>query len=533
MATKLEKLTFPSGHTADDFKAFGPPATKDGEFTGTKICDLGCFTQDGKDSNKYYMGMVAQSKKDGKWYAYFEWGRTGATKPQFQFVLCSSEKEAEIEYANQLHEKNDKRGEWVNHPSLGRILRAKVGKDCYLVRPQATRSTGLPDAKTIILNEGAKIVKTANKKASNYDPQTLSLLKDLVGGTLSYTRSALVAGAALPTQKAIDDSRILLTDAQKRVLFVGDNIKDQVSDKDLLDITSQLYGRIPKLKARNASPETWILTKDNIFSWQQDLDAFESALHSTDLGDTDDFDPFRDAPTNVKLSYLDKNSEIGKFIYNWWPKATANKHGGIRDMKIHNLWKIDRDGDIQKLNNTQNNILKEIKDNIDDRPLFQPEKRIDLNESEIKVYKNTNTALLFHGTKSVCVSGILREGLRSPKELTGVAITGAMWGVSVGYFADDFKKSAGYCSMQQALWSGGSGAINGRKAFMFAADIICGKPFVPISPRGFKGPPDGHHCIFAKGRNHYGRDSSGVENNEWVIFNRNQINLRYLVEFSV
>jgi predicted DNA-binding WGR domain protein len=160
MAHKLDKSSYPTNHTPNDFQCFSPPAVKDGEFTGTLICDCGCFTQDGKDSNKYYHGSVVQSKIDQKWYAYFEWGRVGAKNPQFMMIECNSKSEAELEYAAQLHEKNDKRGQWSIHTTLGRILQAKPGKDCYLVRPQATRSTGLPDARTIKFNESSKIVST-------------------------------------------------------------------------------------------------------------------------------------------------------------------------------------------------------------------------------------------------------------------------------------------------------------------------------------------------------------------------------------
>ena len=90
MGTKLGKDTFPEHAGPNDFQCFGPPATKDGEFEKTKICDMGCFKQDGSDSNKYYHAAVVQHKQSKNWYAYFEWGRTGAKNPSFQFVQCSS-----------------------------------------------------------------------------------------------------------------------------------------------------------------------------------------------------------------------------------------------------------------------------------------------------------------------------------------------------------------------------------------------------------------------------------------------------------
>src|SRR5438067_880886 len=109
MASKLAKDTYPENASPGDFQCFGPPATRDGEFDAVKICDMGCFTQDGKDSNKYYHGAVVQHRTSKSWYAYFEWGRTGAAKPSFQFVACDSDTDAQRQMAAQLHSKNDRR----------------------------------------------------------------------------------------------------------------------------------------------------------------------------------------------------------------------------------------------------------------------------------------------------------------------------------------------------------------------------------------------------------------------------------------
>src|SRR5438105_4860027 len=109
MGSKLDKDTYPESASAADFQCFGPPATKDADFENVKICDMGCFTQDGKDSNKYYHAAVVQHKQSKKWYAYFEWGRTGAKSHSFQFIACNSEADACQEFAKQLHSKNDKR----------------------------------------------------------------------------------------------------------------------------------------------------------------------------------------------------------------------------------------------------------------------------------------------------------------------------------------------------------------------------------------------------------------------------------------
>ncbi len=537
MGSKLAKDTYPEKASPNDFQCFGPPATKDGEFDSVKICDLGCFTQDGKDSNKYYHAAVVQHRTSKKWYAYYEWGRTGATKPSFQFVECNSEQDAQLAFAAQVHSKNDRRGEWLTVAGI-RTLRARAGKDCYLVRPMATRSTGLPDARSIKINEGAKadkILKPADdaaacgttklprKNAVKIDQQTRDLLRDLSVATIAYTRGSM-ADESLPTQVAIDEARTILSEAQKRLAKIGDRVEKQIKDKQLIQMTNLMYGRIPRKKALRAKPEEWMLNADSILVWQNDLDAFESALYATgiDQGETEE-NPLEEL--NMHMEWVPPNSKLGKSLYTWWPSATANRHSYIKDMTVKNLWIVQREEDKGRIEPWQKKVTSE-KVKIAERPLHQPKTRADLDTTQRKQFKDSNTSLLFHGTRSVNVRGIMKESLRMPKELVGVVITGAMFGPGL-YFADDWKKSAGYTSLSNSYWSRGSGAVANRGAFMFAMDVVLGQPFVAPSAHGYTGPPDGHHCVFGKA------GSSGVQNNEFIVFDSKQQQIRYLVEFEV
>lgn len=520
---KLSRKQWPDDHSENDFKCFGPPAINDGEFEGTMICDMGCFKQDGTDSNKFYHGAVVQSKKTGDWYAYFTWGRTGAPSPDFQFFHCFSKEEAESKYVKQLHSKNDKRGEWFNHATLGKILRAKPNKDCYLVRPQATRSTGLPDARTIAKNDvkpNGKKKSSKKIKAVSVDSHTMKLIRDLNIGTISYTRASM-ADQAIPTQAAINEGRDILSEAKYRVRSLGDDVEAQVSDKELINLTSMIYSRIPKKKGRKTKAAEWILSIDNISRWESDLDAFEAALHASDFGSEIEENPFGDMPIR-RLEWLPPSSDTGKFLYRWLPKATRNKHGNVRPIKIRNMWLLEREGDINRISKAQSIVAKD-NPRTRHKPLFQPE-RIDLDKEELKRSISSNTRLLFHGTRSVNVSGILRKSLQLPKKLVGVVITGALAGPGI-YFADDWKKSAGYCSLRNSYWAGGGGAIKGRDAFMFVADVVLGKPYLLNGPKGFTSPPRGHHSVFMKGGGY-------VMNNEFIVYRANQCRLRYLIEFA-
>ncbi len=539
MGTKLAKDTYPEKGSPNDFQCFGPPATKDGDFSAVKIADLGCFTQDGKDTNKYYHGAIVQHRTSKNWYTYFEWGRTGAARPSFQFVQCVNEQDAQRTFASQLHSKNDSRGEWVTIASI-RTLRARAGKDCYLVRPMATRSTGLPDARSIKINEGARAdkvvaavassdskpgtaVKKSRKKTPQVDQPTRDLLRDLNAATIAYTRGSM-ADESLPTQAAIDEARTILNEAQKRLLKVGDSVTKQLKDKQLVQMTTLMYGRIPKKKPLRAKPEDWMLSQDNILAWQNDLDAFESALYATDIDQSGE-DPSPLEELNVQMEWISPTSALGKSLYKWWPAATANRHSYIKDMTIRNLWRIDRNDDKGRISSSQDLVIQG-KHKIVEFALHQPKSRVDLDAPGKRRFKDSNTALLFHGTRSVNVRGIMKESLRMPKELVGVVITGAMFGPGL-YFADDWKKSAGYTSMTNSYWSRGGGSVAGRGAFMFAMDVVLGNPFVSPHAHGYTGPPEKHHCVFGKA------DHSGVQNNEYIIFDTNQQQIRYLAEFDV
>lgn len=523
MPVKFEKNTYPNGSLPVDYECFGPPATKDGDFSGTMIADLGCFTQEGKDSNKYYTAHVCQHRTTKQWFAYFEWGRTGISVPNFMFIGCSSKEEAQKEYEKQLRSKNDKRGEWVTIAGH-EVLRAKAGKDCYLVRPAAKRDIGLPDAKKIVHDEG--IVKKATKKtrkkkaSSSYDAETIKLMRDMNAGTISYTKKS-IEGGHIPTQETLEKVRDLLSEAQVRVGKIGsDDISDQAKDKYLREITSIVYSMVPKVKKVGAPESEWILTSGNIQQWRFDCDAFENALHAIDTGEEVENDPFEGH--NIEMKYMKEDTLEGDFIKRWLPGASANRHSHVGNMRIHNMWAFRHVDNFNKFRGK----LKDIKaDKSSERASFQPKEREDISSEDVKIYQTSNVAMLLHGTRSVNVPGIIREGLRLPRQLVGVVITGKMFGEGA-YFATDWRKSAGYTSLPNSYWSSGSGGVKGRGAFMFISDVALGNGYIAPGPYGYLGPPSGFHSILGKA------GISKVVNDEWIVYNTSQTNLKYLVEYD-
>lgn len=544
MATKLAKNVVPDGHTVHDFEAFGPVATRDTEFAGCRMADLGCFQQETVDSNKFYHLAAVRSKINGQWYAYYQWGRTRdgrPDKPSFQFFACTSEQDAMKCCEKQFHEKNTKRGKWEKIGSKERYI--PNGKDLYVVRAVARRLVGLPAAENVA-NEDAKgiaapvIVKSNGvKKSRSVDPQTEKLFRDLLGGAVTYTRNVMSGGkggkVSLPTLASIEEAREILDDAMAQLKVIGSNkIEVQVADKTLKHLTYQLYGKIPKAKPPGVSEAEWILSQENVGTWRLDLDAFETALQAEDLHvEETGTDVMSGIP--AKVCWIDPRSQLGEWLMKWLPLARRDRNNlAGRQLRIHNLWQVDRDGDVEKFRQAQQQIQVEIPPKWKgERPCHQETNRFDLSVVERKLYWDTNTALTIHGSRSCNIPGIIKESFRLPKELVGVVINGALMGPGV-YQADSWQKSANYCSTPGAVY-GGDGGVKGRKSFMLLCDTICGVPYLALKAHGYTSPPAGHHSVFAKAgvTESWGR-AGGLLENEWIVYRKDRVIIRYLAEVS-
>lgn len=123
---------------------------------------------------------------------------------------------------------------------------------------------------------------------------------------------------------------------------------------------------------------------------------------------------------------------------------------------------------------------------------------------------------LWHGTQASNLLSILRQGLIIPSSSSG-HVTGRMYGDGL-YFSCVSTKALNYATN---FW-GGSGATD--KTFMFLADVAMGK--VHIAGGGWGSyPVSGTDSTWAKG------GQSGVINDEMIVYNLDQANLVYLVEF--
>ena len=129
-----------------------------------------------------------------------------------------------------------------------------------------------------------------------------------------------------------------------------------------------------------------------------------------------------------------------------------------------------------------------------------------------------NIMELWHGTKCSNLLSILKIGLIIPPSSSSHC-TGRMFSDGL-YFSDQSTKALNYATN---FWGSGGST---KRIFMFLADVAMGKAYTPRSWTDGPFPKKGYDSTFAKA------GTSGVRNNEHIVYNTYQANLKYLIEFQ-
>lgn len=129
-----------------------------------------------------------------------------------------------------------------------------------------------------------------------------------------------------------------------------------------------------------------------------------------------------------------------------------------------------------------------------------------------------NIKELWHGTKDANLLALLKSGYIVPRNGGSIRITGRMFGDGV-YFSDQSTKSLNYAT---DVWGGS----RSQRCFMLLNDVAMGKEYTPRGAFYSATCPQGYDSTFAKA------GSSGVRNNEMVVYRTSQIRPKYLCEFE-
>jgi poly [ADP-ribose] polymerase len=138
---------------------------------------------------------------------------------------------------------------------------------------------------------------------------------------------------------------------------------------------------------------------------------------------------------------------------------------------------------------------------------------------------NKSTNLFWHGSRNENWWSILDSGLVIRP--SNAVYTGSMFGDGI-YFADKAQKSIGYTSLRGSYWASGSA----NKAYLAVFHVHTGNwwriknynySMGQLNERSIKAK--GYDSVFAEG-------GADLRNNEYIVYNKAQCTVRYLVEIG-
>jgi len=305
------------------------------------------------------------------------------------------------------------------------------------------------------------------------------------GGSIQVDESGLITTPlGLVTIESVEEARKILNNIEKYVS------KKSFTDDKYIDLLNNYLKLIPqKVPSRRGWYETFFTEHTNLSGQNSFLDQLEGSI---DLYKTKEQDlkkqllagkPVQEEIFKTKLELL-KDDRIWAKIEKFY-KDNINKSHVSSHLKLKNIYVVsNEDWD---------------------------------NRYEPVAKKLGNEMMLWHGTRAFNILSIFKVGLIIPRSGGSYHITGRMFGDGL-YFSDQSSKSLNY---SYGYWDGGNRDNN---CFMFLADVSMGKSYTPSGPTS--SIPKGYDSTFAKAQ------KSGVMNNEMIVYDVNQANLRYLCEFS-
>lgn len=255
-------------------------------------------------------------------------------------------------------------------------------------------------------------------------------------------------------------------------------------DQDFADAANQYLRLIPRnIGRRKIDPRDIFGAAKQLEAEQAMIDSLRAVVRDMEQRTAADI---ATAPPvfETKLELIPGTDNDWKRIRKYYEKSLNRNHQSY-GRKLTSIWRMNIDSATRQFNKDIGNIKE-----------------------------------LWHGTKDANLLSILKNGYVIPKRNSGIQVTGRMFGDGV-YFSDQSTKSLNYAT---GYWGGG----NSQRSFMLLNDVAMGKEFIPKSSGDLRGgkPPKGYDSTFAKA------GTSGVMNNEMIVYNTNQIKPTYLCEFS-
>lgn len=427
------------------------------------------------DEARYVMSNVTNNNNKF-WYIFrydnnlvrTENGRVGSTGDSHEFPHDSEES------AKSLFAKKCKEKERKGYKKLDLVAGASKKEESVSIK----------------VKTDGNLSEIAAKQIEHTSPEITKLIKRLSDAnihnildntTMTYNTNTglFMTPCGIVTKDTIDKARVLLS-----------GMSDYVKNKDFLnsDYIEKLQDYlmlIPQKVGRKLDPETLYPSLSEIRKQNDILDSLEASIASILTESSDKLATV--VPENkifsVKLSILDNLDEVRRIKKKF--RSTLSKNHQCSHLDVKTIYSLE---------------IESMK-----------------NAFDKKGASIGNIKELWHGTRIFNVLSILKGGLQIPKS-TASNVTGRLFGNGV-YFSDISTKSLNY---SYGYWDRNKRDEN---CFMFLCSVSMGKEYIP---RGSNEqlPKPGYDSTFAV------PGKSGIMNNEMIVYNLYQCDIKYLIEFS-
>jgi poly [ADP-ribose] polymerase len=465
------------------------------------VKDLNFFDLSGEKSGTFgtsckFYHIELQLGKDGNCQLYTEYGPTGFVQAREFRYFAQDKTNAEKEFT--------------------KIVKSKIKKG-YVEIDIAQRVVGSDESKKIVkpvqLNNIEEI--TIEKNNNKLHCETQRIISELLGSTNKFVTTTLKCPLGQLTNNQIDSGRSKLQEARK---IIQTGLSDD-NKKILLSLTNDFYGLIPHNLGQGARGKLTNLildTKEKIDNKEYDLDTLLDAKSlGTSLDSNSIWDQYNSLDT--EFSFIDHQDPIFDWLNKLIQDTRASNHHHLGKIILLNAWGINRNNERKTFLSRAQQIADQCGRQVIPDQMSIITKRTDVYDP--KLFEFANIIPLFHGTRSQNITGILKKGMLIRP--SGVVICGAMYGHAL--YMGKSSKSINYTSIKSSYWSGG----NDDRAFLFVSDCALGNQKIATGSNNYSLENiKPNHSVWARG------GSSGVINDEFMLYETNQHNIRYLLEFT-
>ncbi|KAL3827816.1 hypothetical protein ACJIZ3_016618 [Penstemon smallii] len=455
-------------------------------------------TNVGENNNKFYVLQVLESDDGGKYMVYNRWGRVGVKGQDKLSGPYTSQQSAISEFEKKFQDKT--KNHWADRKDFVSYPRSYTWIEMDYGETKNEQS---------VQGKGESTMKSEPRESKLEAP--IAKFISLICNISMMKQQMMEIGynaEKLPLGKLSKSTILKGYDVLKRIADVIHR-----SDKKTLEqLSGEFYTVIPHDFGFKKTSLFIIDTPQKLKSKLEMVEALGEIEVATKLleDDIDMEDPLYSQYRRLhcELMPLEVSSKEFSMIEKYTKNTHAKTHSSY-DVDIIQIFKVSREGEAERF----------------------------------KKFSGTkNRMLLWHGSRLSNWTGILSQGLRiAPPE---APVTGYMFGKGV-YFADMFSKSANYCYSAQNATSGVlllCEVALGNMAELLTAKYDADKlPSGKLSTKGVGSTApdlsevqtlvDGVVVPLGRPKEQPGPKGS-LMYNEYIVYNVDQIRMRYLVQVN-